>query len=161
MSARRRSGKAVSGERSMETDLRSRISLAPGAEAVGLAVMIADLIRQNLERAPRKHADFQKLSASVSMEVPDADVTIMLEFSRGALLIHGGQHDGAHLHIRADSTTLLALPLVRISAGLPNLFSPDSSALRNGLLSGGVRIGGMLRHPLRLVRFTRLISVNG
>jgi len=138
-----------------------RIALAPGAEGVGLAVMIADLIRQNLERSPRKDADFRKLSASVSMEVPDAEVTITLEFSRGALLVHDGQRDGAHLRIRADSTTLLALPLVRISAGLPNLFSPESSALRSGLLTGGVRIGGMLRHPLRLVRFTRLMSVNG
>lgn len=138
-----------------------RIGLAPGAEAVGLAVMIADLIRQNLERSPRKDADFRKLAASVSMEVPDAEVAITLEFSRGTLLVHEGQRVGAHLRIRADSTTLLALPLVRISAGLPNLFSPESSALRNGLLTGGVRIGGMLRHPLRLVRFTRLMSVNG
>jgi len=155
------SARRVGGDRAVGTEARARIALAPGADAVGLAVMIADLIRQNLERDPRKDADFRKLAASVSMEVPDAEVTITLEFSRGALLVHGGRHDRAHLRIRADSTTLLALPLVRISAGLPNLFSPESSALRNGLLSGGVRIGGMLRHPLRLVRFTRLMSVNG
>jgi len=139
----------------------ARIRLAVGAEGVGLAVMLADLIRQNLEQNPRREPDFQKLDAVIAVEVPDAEVTVTLEFSRGSLVVHGGLRDSPVLLIRAGARNLLALPLVRISAGMPNLLSSDSRILRNGLLSGEVKIRGMFRHPLRLVRFTRLISVNG
>jgi len=138
-----------------------RIRLAAGAEDVGLAVMLADLIRQNLEQNPRREPDFRKLDAVIALEVPDAEVAVTLEFSRGSLIVHGGLRDSLQLRIQAGARNLLALPLVRISAGLPNLLSPDSRILRNGLLSGQVKIRGMLRHPLRLLRFTRLISVNG
>ncbi len=138
-----------------------RIRLAAGAEGVGLAAMLADLIRQNLEQNPRREPDFRKLDASIALEVPDVEVAVTLEFSRGSLIVHGGLLDASQLRIQAGARNLLALPLVRISVGLPNLLSPDSRILRKGLLSGQVRIRGMFRHPLRLVRFTRLISVNG
>ena len=137
------------------------ISLAAGAEDIGLAAMLADLIRQNLEQNPRKGTDFSRLSAAIAMVVLDAEVAITLEFSRGSLVIHGGIHGSPQLRILADAETLLALPRVRIVAGLPHLFGPDGRGLRNGLLSGAVKINGMLRHPVTLVRFTRLMSVNG
>jgi hypothetical protein len=152
-------GRVVSED--LASGAAQRIRLAAGAEDVGLAVMLADLIRQNLEQNPRREPDFRKLDASISIEVPDVEVTVTLEFSRGSLIVHDGLRDSSQLRIQAGARNLLALPLVRISAGLPNLLSPDSRILRNGLLSGQVKIRGMFRHPLRLVRFTRLISVNG
>ncbi len=138
-----------------------RIRLAAGADGVGLAVMLADLIRQNLEQNPGREPDFRKLEAVIGIEVPDAEVAVTLEFSRGSLVVHGGLLDSALILIRTGARNLLALPLVRIWAGMPNILSSDSRILRNGLLSGEVKIRGMLRHPLRLLRFTRLISVNG
>jgi hypothetical protein len=56
---------------------------------------------------------------------------------------------------------LLRLPLLKISAGIRNPLVSESRAPSNGLPSGKVKIGGMLRHPLRLVCFTRLMSVDG
>ncbi len=138
-----------------------RIRLGPGVEDAGLAAMLADLVRQNLQQDPRKEADFARLRGDISMSVPDADVSVTLEFSRGTLVVHAGLHDSPGIRVSADASTLLALPLVKISAGLPNFFSRESRALRDGLLGGGVKIGGMLRHPVMLVRFTRLISVHG
>jgi hypothetical protein len=138
-----------------------RIRLAAGAEEVGLAVMLADLIRQNLEQNPRKEPDFGKLDAVIAVEVPDVEVAVTLEFLRGSLVVHGGLADSPQLLIQAGARNLLALPLVRIWARMPNILSSDSRILRNGLLSGEVKIRGMFRHPLKLLRFTRLISVNG
>jgi hypothetical protein len=138
-----------------------RIRLAAGAEEVGLAVMLADLIRQNLEQNPRKEPDFGKLDAVIAVEVPDVEVAVTLEFLRGSLVVHGGLADSPQLLIQAGARNLLALPLVKIWARMPNILSSDSRILRNGLLSGEVKIRGMFRHPLKLLRFTRLISVNG
>jgi hypothetical protein len=137
------------------------ISLAAGAEDIGLASMLADLIRQNLEQNPRKGTDFSRLSTAVAMDVRDAEVMITLVFSRGSLVIHAGIHGAPEIRIRAGAETLLALPRVRIVGGLPHLFGPDGRGLRNGLLTGAVKIHGMFRHPVKLVRLTRLMSVNG
>ncbi len=145
------------------------VTLAPGVDDAGLAAMLAGLIRQNIEQHPGKSADFRRLSADIVITVPDAEVTVTLEFGRGELIVHEGERDGARdghragaqLGITANSDTLLALPLVKISAGLPNLFARSSSALLRGLFDGSVKISGMLRHPVTLIRFTRLMSVNG
>jgi hypothetical protein len=45
--------------------------------------------------------------------------------------------------------------------GLPFLFGKEGKGLRTGLITGQVKIRGALRRPAQLVRFTRLISVNG
>jgi hypothetical protein len=146
-------GNPVSGR-----DTQALIRLAPGAENVGLAVMLADLIRQNLEQNPGKWADFDRLDALVCLEARDADVTVTLVFAHGTLIIHEGCGNSV-IRISAAAKALLALPAVRIVAGFPYLFGSRGRGLRRGLLSGRVRIAGMLLRPVQLIRFTRLISV--
>ena len=68
------------------------IELAPGAEDNGLAMMLADLVRQNLEAKPHKNGDFDALDGSVSIVADDADVALTLRFDSGKLTIHAGQH---------------------------------------------------------------------
>ncbi len=136
------------------------ITLAEGAESVGLAVMLADLIRQNLEQNPGKWQDFDRLDARICLEAHDADVTVTLAFSRGRLVIHGNCGSPA-IHISATAEALLTLPVVRIVAGLPHLFGQHGRGLRRGLATGQVRISGIFLRPIQLVRFTRLMSVNG
>jgi hypothetical protein len=144
----------------MSGDAISRITLAAGADRVGLSVMIADLVRQNLARNPRKQGDFDKLDTEISLEAPDADVAITLVFSRGRLSIHEGIFGAPKIRISAGAHTLLALPMAKITMGIPNLFHHDSRALLKGFITGAVKISGMYRRPIQLVRFTRLLSVN-
>ncbi len=140
-------------------DPQARIRLAPGAEEVGLAVMLADLIRQNLEQDPARWEDFEKLDAHICLEAHDAEVTVTLEFARGTLLIHG-ERGAPSIHISSTAEGLLSLPVVRIVAGLPHLFGPKGRGLRRGLLTGKVKISGIFLKPIQLIRFTRLMSVN-
>ncbi len=65
------------------------------------------------------------------------------------------------IRISASAEALLGLAAVRIVGGLPFLFGPEGRGLRTGLLTGQVKIGGLLRKPAQLIRFTRLMSVNG
>jgi hypothetical protein len=140
---------------------KERVILARGAEEVGLAVMLADLIRQNLEQNPRKWRDFARLGSLISLEAVDADVSATLAFARGALIVHGGIHGAPVMRISASAEALLGLAAVRIVAGLPWLFGREGGALRAGLMSGQVKIAGALRRPAQLIRLTRLMSVNG
>ncbi len=150
----------VRGSRGGGRNPQELIRLAAGAEEVGLAVMLADLIRQNLEQNPGKWADFDRLDARICLEAHDADVTVTLEFARGTLVIHG-RCGAPAIHISATAEALLSLPVVRIVAGLPHLFGPHGRRLRRGLLTGNVRISGIFLRPIQLIRFTRLMSVNG
>jgi hypothetical protein len=136
------------------------ISLAPGTEDSGLAAMFAELIQFNLEQHPHKWRDFNKLDTSVSIEAHDAEVTITLAFTRGALVVHAGVYGSPKLRISAESVTVLELAMVKIVRGIPNLLDPGGRRLLAKFFSGGVKIAGMLTQLVPLVRLTRLMSVN-
>lgn len=137
------------------------IRLAPGAEEIGLASMLAELIRQNLEQKPHKRADFDKLDTVVSIEARDAEVTITLEFRRGSLVVHGGVHGRPAITIVTDSETVLKLSLASIVCGLPNFLDAGGREMLQKMRRGELKITGMLGSPVQLVRMTRLMSVNG
>ena len=122
--------------------------------------MLADLIRSNLAQNPHTWRDFNRLDTLVSIEARDAEVTITLEFNRGALMVHAGVYGSPKLRISAESITVLELAMVKIVRGFPNLLDPAGRRLLGKLFSGGVRIGGMITHLVALVRLTRLMSVN-
>ena len=54
-------------------------------------MMLADLVRQNLEAKPHKKGDFDALGGSVSIVADDADVALTMRFEPGqAHTIHDG-----------------------------------------------------------------------
>ena len=150
----------MSGETALAESAAFPISLAPGTEEAGLAIMLADLIRFNLLQDPRKWNDFNKLNRLIVIEARDAAVTVTLEFTRGALIVHGGLFDSPRIRISADSKTVLELARLSIVRGLPNLFDSIGRDLLKKTLSGAVRITGALGNLIALVRVTRLMSVN-
>jgi hypothetical protein len=137
------------------------ITLADDAREAGLAGMMADLISANLRQRPEKSKDFARLDLLITLEAVDAEVAVTLEFRKGSLIVHGSCHQKPEIRISASSELLLGLAAVKIRLGLPDLFGRDARALRRGLLSGRVKMTGALRRPVQLVRFTRLMSVNG
>jgi hypothetical protein len=145
----------------VNADERRSVRLSEGAQEAGLALMIVELITANLEQSPGKWQDFARLDSLISLEAVDADVTVTLGFTRGSLTVYEGTHGAPAIRISASSEGLLGLAAVKIKLGLPFLLGREGSALRRGLLSGEVRIRGALRRPLQLIRFTRLMSVNG
>jgi hypothetical protein len=137
------------------------ISLAPGTGEAGLAAMLADLIRSNLAEKPGKRADFERLNADISIEARDAEVTITLAFRKATLVVHAGLLGKPDIRISADSATVLELSALKIAGGIPLLLNAGGRRMIAKLISGEVKIMGLLRHPVSLLRMTRLMSVNG
>jgi hypothetical protein len=128
-----------------------------GGEPSGLASMVADLIEQNLSRDPARRA---LLRPSVAvLDAPDADVTVFLRIERDGVGVGDGDVPDAHLRIRSDSGRLLDLTTAPLRWGLPDPLRPEGRAIVGDLLRGRIRIRGLLRHPLRLARLTKLLSV--
>ncbi|MBN2283148.1 MAG: hypothetical protein JXO48_04580 [Deltaproteobacteria bacterium] len=136
-----------------------RIELAKGAEDVGLAVMLKDLLAQNLEQNPHKVKDFIKLSISVGIIISDADVELTLSFSKGTLTIHGGIAGDPGLVITAEADTIMDLSNLTIRWGMPYYFDDTGMRVLKCMLSGRLKVRGMLFHFPSLILISRVMSV--
>ena len=130
------------------------------AQENGMAVMMADLITQNMEQNPEKTKYFNKLKAVVAITAPDAEMKLTMIFNRGSCMVYDGIVGKTDLHIVADSETLLSLSNVSMAAGLPNFFSESGREMLKNMFSGKLKIHGMVLHPVALIRLTNVFSIN-
>jgi hypothetical protein len=145
------------------------IELAPGAENNGLASMLADLVRQNLDEKPHKQRDFRALAGSIAIVAEDADVALTLRFDHGKLVIHDGIVGIPDVTIRGGSETIMALsntPLVtRLGLPFPDPRDKEGVAVSRSVMeamkSGRFHIYGLVFHVPMMLRLTRVMSVNG
>ena len=137
----------------------AEITVLKEASEIGLAVMLSDLIRQNLEQNPGKKRDFNSLDANIVIEARDIQILIGLEFKQGKLTISKGFSIKPDLHILTDSTTVLDLCLVKIKLGLPYFFDVNGFRVFKKLLTRKLIIKGLLSHFFVLVKLTKVFSV--
>ena len=135
------------------------IILDEGAQENGLAAMLADLMRQNLEQKPEKAKAFAWLKGSVAITARDAEVSLTLFFNRGSCVIFDGVVGQPDLHVEANSDVILNLSNAPLRFGLPDPLSEESKDLVKKLLSREVVIHGLAFHPLTLILFTNVLSV--
>jgi hypothetical protein len=136
------------------------IHLADGAGEIGLAVMLQDLMVQNIEQNPHKLADFKKLNISIGLEVSDAALKLTLDFARSSLTIRPGLPGRPALNIRADSGAVMNLSNQKIKWGLPYYFDETGREIMAAMRSRQLRVTGMIRHFASLIRFSRVMSVH-
>jgi hypothetical protein len=128
------------------------------AEPNGLATMLAGLIESNLARRPKRSRLLRP--ATVELEAVDAGVGATVHLDAGSVRIANGPANPAFdVRIRASSRDLLTLSSAPLVLGLPDPLRRDGRAVLAGIARRRVRIGGMLRHPVTLSRFARLLSV--
>lgn len=137
----------------------AEITVLKEASEIGLAVMLSDLIRQNLDQDPGKIKCFNSLDAKVLIEARDIRITVGLEFRQGRLTASEGSFIQSDLHIIADSATILDLCLIKIKFGLPYFFDATGSKVFKKLLTRKLIIKGLLRHFFILVKLTKIFSV--
>jgi len=127
-------------------------------EPNGLASMVAGLIEANLARQPGRRSLLKP--AVIDLTAPDADVAVTIRVEPGRVTVANGRASGAaDLRVRADSGMLLELAATPLRLGLPDPLSAQGRRLVRMLLGGRVRVSGMLRHPRKLARLNRLLSV--
>ena len=136
------------------------ILLDEGAKDVGLADMVFNLIRQNLEQKPHRLSSFRALDSNVTIMARDIDITVTLVFEKGKLTIYNGIVGKTDLKIIADHDAILGLCLFNICMGLPNYFDRNGRDIFKKLFLGNLKIEGLFKHPLQLTHLTKIFSVN-
>jgi hypothetical protein len=135
------------------------IVILPEARELGLPVMLADLIRQNIEKRPDKIKPFESLEAKVLIEIPDIQTSAGLDFHKGKLTLSKGLSGEPDLHILTDSTTILDLSLLKIKFGLPYFFDKNGLTALKKILCREIVIKGLLNNFAVLINLTKVISV--
>jgi len=135
------------------------IIILPEARELGLPVMLADLIRQNIEKRPDKITPFESLEAKVLIEIPDIQTSAGLEFHRGKLTLSKDLSGKPDLHILTDSTSILDLSLLKIKLGLPYFFDKNGFKILKKILSGEIVIKGLFKNFPALINLTKIISI--
>jgi hypothetical protein len=149
------------------------VEVTRGAEDNGLALMLANLVRQNIEAKPQKLSDFNALLGTVSIVADDADVALTMRFEpfekRGRLRIYDGIEGIPDVTIRGPSDSILALsnmPLAtRFGLPIPRRDDPQELKTVRDLLAlmraGRLHMYGAALHIPLVMRLTRLMSING
>jgi hypothetical protein len=130
-----------------------------GSDPSGLSRMIAGLLEQHLARDPAREALVARPTV-VQLSVPDAAVVTVVRLSPDGVHVADGPARDAHLRIVAPSDRLLALVAAPLRAGFPDPAHADGRAAIADLITGRVRVRGLVRHPRRLAAFTSLLSVH-
>jgi len=135
------------------------IIILPEARELGLPVILADLIRQNIENKLEKIKPFESLEAKILIEIPDIQTSAGLEFHRGKLTLSKDLPGKPDLHILTDSATILDLSLLKIKLGLPYFFDKNGFKILRKILSGEIIIKGLLKNFSVLINLTKVISI--
>jgi hypothetical protein len=145
------------------------ITLAAGADENGLAVMLADLLRQNLEMKPQKARDMEAMTGRIALLAEDADVTLTLRFDHGSLKVYDGVIGVPDVVVRASSDVILALSNIPLTRrwGLPIPAFRDREGLKvirevlAAMRKGTMKVDGAAFHAPLMLHLTRIMSVNG
>ncbi len=145
----------------MNTD----VTLAVGAEDNALSQWLAERIQDNLRVNPHVRRDFEAMRAAVAMVAPDRQLQTTLRFDHGHLAIHDGVLGIPDLTFCADHAVLVGLQNVPLSrAGrlpLPPLSRSRATLWRQSVVevvTGELKIYGLMQHPRLVVRMLRLLS---
>ena len=136
------------------------VEYADGDEASPFAQMLGGLIKANVEGRAEKRRDFENLDTRVGIRVQDIGESVTLDFHGGKLVVHNGLQPKRAITITSDSDTVMQLSLLRIGPlGLPVYVDSNGREVVRKLLTGRLKIDGMLSNIFSLNAVTRLFSV--
>jgi hypothetical protein len=128
-------------------------------EPNGLAAMLGALIEGNLTA----HPDRERLLAKPAVYVisaPDVDVAVSIRLAPGSVSLRNGTVKRWDITVIADSETLMALSSVPLRLGLPDTLTKEGREVAAKLLTGRLRVKGLVVHPRKLARLNKLLSVS-
>ncbi|MEX1047300.1 MAG: hypothetical protein WD757_08930 [Actinomycetota bacterium] len=127
-------------------------------EPNGLAGILGDLIRTNLEHHPERRSLLKP--ASFAVTAYDIGLSATIEMKSDKVVVTNGVAAGnAAISVRADATTLIELSSVPLRFGMPDLLKAGGRRIVRKLLSGKMRVKGLLAHAPSVARLNKLLSV--
>lgn len=129
-------------------------------EPSAFAEMLGGLIEANVIAHEEKRKDFDALTARVGIWVTDIDEGVTLVFDAGKLTVYNGLEPQRTITIRAEAETVMSMSNLTIGPfGLPVYYNEVGRGVAAKLLSGRLKIDGLLANIVTLNQVTRVFSV--
>ena len=125
--------------------------------------LVQGLIDANLARAPARALRVSRREAAC-LVATDADVAVTIQMlpgarrSPGTVLVHDGRDPWAEVVVRAHGIALLELAATPLRFDLPDVTTTEGRDVVRQLLSGRIRVHGMIRHLGTVRRLSMLLS---
>jgi hypothetical protein len=130
-------------------------------EPNGLATMLGGLIEGNLTAHPERNGLVTKgKPATFGIVAKDVDVAVSIRLSPQGVALRNGVVGRPDVLIETDSETLVGLSSVPLKFGLPDAMSKAGREVNRKLLKRELKVRGLLRHPGKLARLNRVMSVS-
>lgn len=139
----------------------ARIAFSPGAEDNPLAAWASGRIRHNVRARLAARADFDAMRASVALVAPDRQLQATLRFDHGYLTAHDGIVGIPDVTLCADDAELRALADLPFWRGLPDLRGRGWREVLAEVVSGEVKIYGLVSRPRLVLRLLRILAPPG
>ena len=127
-------------------------------EPNGLALMLGGLIEANLEQHPERMALLSK-PATYAITAPDADVSVTIHLGPDGVKVANGIRGNPHVSVRAQSDDLIALSSVPLKFGQPDATTKEGREVVKKLLTGQLKVKGLVTQSGRLGRLNKLLAV--
>ncbi len=130
----------------------------PDDEPNGLSAMVGGLIEANLQAHPDRETLLSK-PATYSITAPDAGVSVSIRLAPQSVTVRNGIVGTPDVSIRTNSENLLGLSSVPLRFGLPDATTKEGREVNRKLFKGELKVKGLIRHPAKLARLNKLLSV--
>ncbi len=137
-----------------------------GTDDAGALPLLARFFRAmllNLLKDPCKLGLLEKMDMAVGVDpTGHPDQALTLVFRGGMVRLENGVSPHAHLVLRGEPAALMKL--ARMPAGpeaLLFLASYEGRDIARRMLTRELAVRGMVRHPLRMLRFSRFMAPSG
>jgi hypothetical protein len=134
-------------------------------ELNGVARLLARVVEEKLEE-PEKKAIFDGLDFTLSVHVVDVGQSASVTFGQGeATVTRGrpacdpGKSRRPDLAVECDNATFVQFTMFRTGRrGIPNVLDENGRSVLRKVLTGRLRIRGLVRHPGALYGFLRFVA---
>lgn len=154
--------KAINKPASMQNGLPEDCLIVKDRENLHLLGRFIQAIFLNFLKKPGKVQIIKRTRLIVAFDPgghPDKGLTV--SFQQGRVFIEGSIKPGAQIKITGEPAILMMLS--RIPAGWPLIkyfMSYEGKDLVKRILSGELKLKGVLRHPVEMMRFARIMAPN-
>ncbi|HEX8002658.1 MAG TPA: hypothetical protein VF519_08175 [Mycobacteriales bacterium] len=123
----------------------------------GLDAMLAGLLTAAAEN-PAKARVLDATNGTVTIAVPDAEVSVGLRFANGVCQVYPTGIPGSKVRIEMPSETLMGFSTIPLLYGMPSVLTPEGRAFTVSVLKRQVRITG-LWHLMLVRQLNTLLSL--
>ncbi len=134
------------------------VNVSCSEDVDGLGSIVADLLSDNLGADASRAKLLRGKPWVVAISVPEAESTFRIILGNDEAAVAVVSAEDPVLEITTDGDTLIGLPEVPLVVGLPSPFVGSGRELITKVLKGQLKIGGLLKHPIKVTRILRLLN---